>query len=58
VKLTDEEKEILESVEKSLWRSVHGAKKEMRRYQDAAEATVRNAKRVNIRISQKDLVRF
>jgi len=58
VKLTKEEKQILESVEKGQWRRVRGAKKEMERYQDAARATVRKDKRVNIRMSQKDLVRF
>ena len=58
MKLIKEEKKILESVEKGQWRSVHGVKKEIRRYHDYARATVRKDKRVNIRMSEKDLVRF
>jgi len=58
VKLDKEEKKILESVEKGSWRSVPGTKKQMQRYRDVARATVRKDKRVNIRMSQKDLVHF
>ena len=58
MKLNKEEKEILESVENGKWRSVPGAKKQMQQYRDVARATVRKDKRVNIRMSQKDLVRF
>lgn len=58
MKLNKEEKKILESVEKGQWRSVRGVKKEIRRYRDYARATVRKDKRVNIRMSEKDLVRF
>ena len=58
MKLSKEEKKTLESVEKGRWRSVRGVKKEIRRYQDYARATVRKDKRVNIRMSEKDLVRF
>lgn len=56
MKLSKHEKEILESVERGEWRSVRGAKKQMERYQDYARATVRKDKRVNIRMSEKDLV--
>jgi predicted DNA binding CopG/RHH family protein len=58
MKLNKEEKKILETVEKGHWRSVRGVKKEIRRYRDYARATVRKDKRVNIRMSEKDLVRF
>jgi len=58
MKLKKEEREILRSVEKGQWRSVRDAKKEIRRYREYARATVRKDKRVNIRMSEKDLVRF
>lgn len=56
MKLNKQEKEIVESVERGDWRSVRGVKKQMKRYQDYAKATVRKDKRVNIRMSEKDLV--
>ena len=56
MKLNKQEKEILESVERGQWRSVRGVKKQMKRYQDYARATVRKDKRVNIRMSEKDLI--
>jgi len=58
MKLKKEEREILRSVEKGQWRSVRDAKKEIRRYREYARATVQKDKRVNIRMSEKDLVRF
>ncbi|MHC4120001.1 MAG: antitoxin [Planctomycetota bacterium] len=56
MKPSKQEKEILESVERGEWRSVRGVKKQMERYQDYARSTVRKDKRVNIRMSEKDLV--
>lgn len=58
MKLTDEERAILESVERAEWRSVPELAKEKRRYQAAARAAQRKDKRVNIRMTQSDLVRF
>ena len=58
MKLSKEEKEILRSVEEGRWRSVPDVQKQMRRYRDYAKATVRKDKRVNIRMSEKDFVRF
>jgi len=58
MKLSKEEKELLQSMEKGEWRSVRGVKKQIRRYQNYARETVRKDKRVNIRMSQKDLVCF
>jgi predicted DNA binding CopG/RHH family protein len=58
MKLSKEEKEILQSVEKGQWHSVRGVKKQMQRYRNYARATVRKDKRVNIRMSEKDLVSF
>lgn len=56
MKLSKQEKEIVESVERGDWRSVRGVKKQIKRYQDSAKATVRKDKRVNIRMSEKDLI--
>jgi predicted DNA binding CopG/RHH family protein len=58
MKLNKEEREILRSVEKGQWRSVRGVNKEIQRYREYARATVRKDKRVNIRMSEKDLVRL
>ena len=55
MKLSKQEKEIAESVERGDWRSVRGVKKQIKRYQEYAKATVRKDKRVNIRMSEKDL---
>ncbi|MDI6773547.1 MAG: antitoxin [bacterium] len=54
-KLDSKEKELLDSVERGEWRSVRGLKGERRRYGLYAAATVRKDRRVNIRISTKDL---
>ena len=54
-KLDLKEKELLDSVERGEWRSVRGLKGERRRYGRYAVATFRKDRRVNIRISTKDL---
>jgi predicted DNA binding CopG/RHH family protein len=56
MKMSKEEKTILDSVEKSEWKTVRGAKGKIRKYQEYAKATFRKDKRINIRISEKDLV--
>jgi predicted DNA binding CopG/RHH family protein len=58
MRLNKEEKEILQSVEKGQWHSVRNVKKQIQRYRGYAAATVRKDKRVNIRMSEKDLVNF
>jgi predicted DNA binding CopG/RHH family protein len=58
MKLTEEERAILESVERGDWRTVRGLAKEKSRYEAAARATLRKDKRVNIRMTERDLVRF
>ena len=58
MKLNKEEREILRSVENGRWRSVRGVNKEIQRYREYARDTVRKDKRVNIRMSEKDLIRF
>src|ERR1019366_5720169 len=55
MKLDPSEKDILASVEKGEWRSVRGLKEERKRYSGYAAATFRKDRRVNIRISGKDL---
>jgi predicted DNA binding CopG/RHH family protein len=55
-KLESKEEEILDSVERGGWQSVPRVKSEQRRYRRYAEATVRKDRRVNIRISSKDLL--
>ena len=56
MKINKEEKTMLESVEKGKWKSVRGANGKIKKYQEYAKATFRKDKRVNIRISEKDLV--
>ena len=58
MKLSKQEKQIVESVERGEWRSVRGVKKQIKRYKEYAKATVRKDKRVNIRMSEKDLIRI
>ncbi len=50
-----EEKELIESYEKDEWHSVVDLEAEKERYQAYAAATFKKDKRVNIRISSKDL---
>jgi predicted DNA binding CopG/RHH family protein len=52
---THEEQKLLESFDQGEWRSIKGRAKEIRRYQEYARATFKKDKRVNIRISTKDL---
>ena len=54
-KLSREERELVTSVERGDWRSVPGLKTERGRYQRYARATFKKDRRVNIRISGKDL---
>jgi predicted DNA binding CopG/RHH family protein len=56
MKMSKEEKTMLESVEKGEWNSIRGAKGKIKKYREYAKATFRKDKRVNIRISEKDLV--
>jgi predicted DNA binding CopG/RHH family protein len=55
IKLDKEEKALVDSIEKGGWKRISGFEKEKYRYQEIARATIRKDKRVNIRISQKDL---
>jgi len=55
MKLDASEKAILESVERGAWRPSPEAKQESTRYAIYARATIRKDRRLNIRISTKDL---
>ncbi len=54
-KLDPKEKDILKSFERGEWRPVQGREAEIERYREYARATFRKDKRVNIRMSSKDL---
>jgi len=54
IKLNKEEKDILDSYEKGEWVSVSNPA-ELAKYKEAATATFKKNKRVNIRISEFDL---
>jgi predicted DNA binding CopG/RHH family protein len=54
--LSNEEKEILESFERDEWTPVKNLAAERKRISEYARATMRKDKRVNIRISQRDLM--
>jgi predicted DNA binding CopG/RHH family protein len=55
IKLDKEEKEILESFERGEWKQVKNLKSEIKKHQKYARKTLKKDKRVNIRISSKDL---
>jgi predicted DNA binding CopG/RHH family protein len=58
MKLTKEEKEILDSVERGEWKQVPNFKREAKRFQESAKASLKKDKRVNIRMTERDLVYF
>jgi predicted DNA binding CopG/RHH family protein len=55
IKLDKEEQELVDSFERGEWRSVPNFEEEKKRYQEIAAATFKKDRRVNIRISTKDL---
>lgn len=58
MKIKKEEKELLDSVEREEWATIPDVREEVKRYKEYAQATFRKDKRVNIRISEKDLVKL
>ncbi|MBN1433655.1 hypothetical protein JW921_02775 [Candidatus Fermentibacterales bacterium] len=58
MRLTKEEKEILESVERGEWERVSGFERETAEIRQAAAATLRKDKRVNIRMTERDLTQL
>ena len=55
IKLDEEEQDLLESVERGEWKSVENLQDEIERHQRYAKNTLKKDRRVNIRISSKDL---
>ena len=55
MKLDADEKALLESVERGEWKSTKSGKRERARYSRYAKATFRKDRRLNIRLSSKDL---
>jgi predicted DNA binding CopG/RHH family protein len=53
--LDDDEKDILESYERGEWVQVKNAKREIKKLQQYARNTLQKDKRINIRMSSKDL---
>jgi predicted DNA binding CopG/RHH family protein len=56
LKLQPDELELLASYENEEWQSVKNGKEQLARYQAYARATFRKDRRINIRISEKDLL--
>ncbi len=56
MKLNKEEKEVLHAYEKGNFSSVPNLRKEIAKYKDYAKDTLQKNKRINIRISERDLI--
>lgn len=54
--LDKEEKAILNAYEKGRFSSIPHVKKEIARYREYAKATLQKNKRINIRLSERDLI--
>ncbi|MCK5492247.1 MAG: antitoxin [Candidatus Omnitrophica bacterium] len=54
-KTNKEEKEIIESYEKGEWQSIRRPKEKLQQYRAYAKATFKKNRRINIRISTKDI---
>ena len=55
IRLDREEVELSDSYEAGKWRTIEGWETEARRYEEYARATFKKDRRVNIRISSRDL---
>ena len=55
INLDKEERDILESFERGEWKSVPNLKEEIKKHQTYAQNMLKKDKRVNIRMSSKDL---
>jgi predicted DNA binding CopG/RHH family protein len=53
--LDSEEKELLKSLESDEWNSVENLEDEIKVHQNIAKSTLKKDKRVNLRMSSKDL---
>jgi predicted DNA binding CopG/RHH family protein len=56
--LTKEEQDILKAVENGEWESVDQLHEATAQYQTAAKNTMKKDKRVNIRMTERDLIHF
>ena len=56
MKLDKEEKAILKAYEKGELKSIPNVKKKIKKYREYAKATLQKNKRINIRISERDLI--
>lgn len=54
--LDHEEKELLEELERNEWRSVISDPSDLDQFRQAARRTMKKDKRINIRISERDLL--
>jgi predicted DNA binding CopG/RHH family protein len=54
-RLDPEEKDLLDTFERGEWQSIEGRREAFARYRDYARTTFKKDRRVNIRISRKDL---
>jgi len=54
-KLNSHEKDLLDSFEKGEWTEVPGMKREIEKHEKYARASLKKDKRINIRLSQRDL---
>ena len=52
--LDEEERDLIESIEKGEWRSVQNIEREKEKAIAAARNTLRKDKRINLRLTQKD----
>jgi len=56
MKLSKEEKALLDSVENGEWETIPDIKKERKRYQEIAKNSLKKDERINIRLASKDLM--
>lgn len=56
MRIKEEDKEILDAYERDNFKSIPNVKKEIARYREYAKSTLRKNKRINIRISEIDIV--
>ena len=56
MRLDKEEKEILQAYEKGEFKSIPNVRKELAKYREYAKHTLQKNKRINIRISERDLI--
>ena len=52
--IDEEERDLMESIEKDEWRSVKNIEKEKEKAMTAARNTLKKDKRINLRLTQKD----